>query len=742
MNRSTLRAFLIFIGIDWPFSVLLTAAYAISLNLTHFDEYLLVGLLYLPIFIVKQVAVSLFLALKVGYLDRWVMESRRGQCDAESARDAAKRHFRLPIEYSLFFISVWIVSYPLLSLLLTLVPGAGVNVGNNIYYVTLFLIATVFFGATAVGFISMGWALEPAAEEISKSMSQNEIFHKGKIFSLRSKTLILTLSICYAATGLIGSLAYKFRDHESLAIAKFQGKIGTESIIAQLQDIDAPSKDSFQATLESYSQMKNSVGVGLIYNHERRSIQSTSGFKDKHRVALLERLHDVSRQDLPEYSRGRGWLCLWQPLTEQNSVGVFIKDDPQEINMSWLSIIIFGTSIIIFPIICGFLYSSMIGLPVERLHEASDRLLRTGQIKSFQHIPVYHRDEVGNCVETLNTFLRNLKVLSLQTREVAEGNLNVELARKGDLHSDFQYMIDSLRKTVRQISQESVVLSNFGADILAASLQQESVSQEQATSISTISLSMNEIRSGLGKVSDSLYQTQGNVEVNLKKVEDSLHRVNKLKERSDEIHSILANIRKISNKSRYLALNTYIEASRAGSDGASFRVIAKETRQLSETVGESVGDIEKLVAKIRSASTKSVEVTNDSREFALDTAKLAEGISIIADKQNQSIYHVAKSVDDLSAAIHETAVTSRSNRALAENLSELADRLANMFSDFQIDSAAESGDRTKPADFAEKPVPKIVMARVQQASDAKSRSGAGNVQAESLAALFPLKEKP
>lgn len=692
MNRLTLRAFLIFVAIDWPFSFLMTAAYAISLNLTSFDEYVLIALLYLPIFFIKQVIVGFHIALRVGYLDNWVRESQRGFRGADTVQNSAERHFRLPVEYALVFILVWILSYPLLSSMILLWPGQTLNVGGNIYMVTLFLVITVFFGATAVAFISMAWALEPAAEEISEVMAENEIFHDGSIFSIRWKTLILTLSICYAASGLIGSLAYKFYDHESLMLQKERGR----TLALSLKESWAKDpEERRRSMLENPSSQSNGGTWALVFDMDQQSLRTPRAFPDELRQDMKHRLREPGRA-VPSHFRGQGWVCTWIELNQSSYLGVVVPDALSEVPMTWFSIIVFASSIVIFPVICGFFYSSMIGKPVERLHEASDRLLRTGQIKGFQHIPVYHRDEVGNCVETLNSFLKNLKDLSLQTREVADGNLNVELAQRGDLHSDFQYMIDSLRSTVAEISRASTVLSNYGADILSASLQQENVSKEQAQSISTISLSMTEISMGLGKVSESLFKTQESVDLNLLKVEESFDRVRKLKERSDEIHSILETIRKISNKSRYLALNTYIEASRAGSDGASFRVIAKETRQLSEAVGESVGDIEKLVVKIRAASSKSVEVTLDSREFALSTAKLAEGIGAIADKQNQSIHSVARSVNDLSAAIHETAVTSQSNRALAENLSEMADKLANMFNNFQVSSReipAQSSER-------------------------------------------------
>ena len=69
-------------------------------------------------------------------------------------------------------------------------------------------------------------------------------------------------------------------------------------------------------------------------------------------------------------------------------------------------------------------------------------------------------------------------------------------------------------------------------------------------------------------------------------------------------------------------------------------------------------------------------------------------------------------MNDLSEAIHETAVTSQSNRAFAENLSELADRLANMFNDYQIDSSGECYEDLDASHDEAGSIPKLVLSTV------------------------------
>lgn len=254
----------------------------------------------------------------------------------------------------------------------------------------------------------------------------------------------------------------------------------------------------------------------------------------------------------------------------------------------------------------------------------------------------------------------------------------------GILHYSFSQMQEKLKEVVGQIAIAAESIDSASGALSATSSQLSADTAEEAASLEEITGSIEEISSG---IFNSAKITQ-NAEKEILDSKDQIQQVGKAAKQSlDSIYQIQEKIKEvttIASQTNVLALNTGIEAARAGVHGKGFAVVAAEVRQLAER--------SKLVAdEINQSNAVSLEVTENAGRQMVKmiqeieaAAQSVQNVTRIAQEQAQGAAQVNQSITGINQVTQRNASASEEIAASAEELNAQAAQLMETISFFKV----------------------------------------------------------
>ena len=260
-------------------------------------------------------------------------------------------------------------------------------------------------------------------------------------------------------------------------------------------------------------------------------------------------------------------------------------------------------------------------------------------------------------------------------------------------------MLTALHEAGDQLERASVELNTL-ADRLAGTAQEGSHGTGTAvaaagtleTAVGGVASAIAQLEAGTGQIASNTEDLASRAAEVRRSVDDVQGVMTRLQEHGGSIGTSVTNIRDIAGRTRMLALNASIQASRAGEAGRGFAVVAREIEDLARQVDASSLDIAQRIQDIlANAGTAGEAVTAVQAAIHEVDARLAS-IAGISTEQATSVSGIgttardaATASKDLAGALHQvessiaaTATASTQLPQRVEALRNLAGRIASL----------------------------------------------------------------
>lgn len=287
------------------------------------------------------------------------------------------------------------------------------------------------------------------------------------------------------------------------------------------------------------------------------------------------------------------------------------------------------------------------------------------------------------------TLVIPISKLDYATYRVAQGYIDIQINTEskdeiGSLFKNFKQMISTINNVLANIQRSSNNLLGFKMTFDKAINNFQSNLEGQQQLIGQSTNEFDNLNSSIKEVSNSVHdlltymkKSQNQVDLTNQVINEMVDEIKGTEEISNQINDFTELINGIAEQTRLLSLNAAIEASRAGSAGKGFNVVAGEIRKLavqSKQAADEIGNLIKMNEKrIKSSMNKTEEVFDALKNINTNFQNLNNTILLI----NQSSEEAAKQGLEIIQVINEVSDSSGKNSSYIEEISKTRDQLSS-----------------------------------------------------------------
>jgi methyl-accepting chemotaxis protein len=313
-------------------------------------------------------------------------------------------------------------------------------------------------------------------------------------------------------------------------------------------------------------------------------------------------------------------------------------------------------------------------------------------------------------IATLIIFLQKMifshvSTITMAFKEIAEGD--GDLSQRIDYKQEneigllvhyFNEFVEKIHAAVKNIDLISGSLTGASVDLQSSNqLSNEKVSRAQqetnmvATAIHQLSHSIEEIARNASSAAEDADNVKNETDSTKEVVTSTCNTILGLSEKitngAQVIHSLQSDvknivsvldvIRGIAEQTNLLALNAAIEAARAGEQGRGFAVVADEVRALASRTQDSTTEIQGMIERLESGSSKAVDVMDAGTKISAEAVDRAQGALSSLEKISSGINTISDYSTQIATAIEQSSVVTRE---VNENVTGISDATIELVS--------------------------------------------------------------
>ncbi|WP_159947319.1 methyl-accepting chemotaxis protein [Rhizobium sp. 18065] len=308
-----------------------------------------------------------------------------------------------------------------------------------------------------------------------------------------------------------------------------------------------------------------------------------------------------------------------------------------------------------------------------------------------------------------------VRTIGVAIKRMADGDLTVDITEKLDpaleeTRANFNTAARSLESTVASIvesaqalAQNARVINEISAGIASNGERQAATVEETAAALEEITTTVRDTSVRTTETTRLVGATRSDAEASGAVVRQATSAMGEIESSSREIENIIGVIDEIAFQTNLLALNAGVEAARAGEAGKGFAVVAQEVRELAQRSASAAKDIKSLIAKSAEAVRQGVTLV-DKTGVALQSIvnqvqqidANVDAIATAAREQTIGINEINASINSLDKVTQQSAATVEEANATAATLSEEANALYLLISQFKT-SQSMAAERPRRA---------------------------------------------